>query len=400
MIWLVGNKGMLGTAVEALLKRSGTQYLASDREVDITNAEAIEAFLAKQLKQESSERLPDRSRPDGTASTPAGQNPVGNQPAGHQPISPDETGRPGGYRKPGSIAPEETEGPGGYRDAESASDSKLDCIINCAAYTAVDRAEEDARAAGRLNSTGPKNLAYAARRHGTSLIHVSTDYVFDGTKEAGYHEDDPQGAVSVYGRTKLAGEEAIRRSGASHYIVRTAWLFGEHGPNFVATMLSRFVEGKPVRVVNDQWGSPTYAGDLAEALVRLAGVQLPDASPGADATPEAASGRVSPTEDDALPSGEAPRPPQGFYHFTNRGRINWYDFAREIFFQAREMGLCPEGSTITPVPSSEYPTKARRPVYSFLHTDRIREALGMEIRPYQEALHSYLTSIKNQRNIT
>jgi len=346
MIWLVGNKGMLGTAVEALLKKSGTPYLASDREVDITDAEAIEVFLAE-------------SRPPGPARAKQLEEKVA---AAQQPAETTRAASP----------------------LPLSAGHRLEWIINCAAYTAVDRAEEDARAAGRLNSTGPKNLAHAARRHGAGLIHVSTDYVFDGTKEAGYHEDDPQGAVSVYGRTKWAGEEAIRRSGASHHIVRTAWLFGEHGPNFVATMLSRFVEGKPVRVVNDQWGSPTYAGDLAEALVRLAGVQMPD------------DGRSR----QSVIRHELDRPPQGFYHFTNSGRINWYEFAREIFSQAREMGLCREGSTITPVPSSEYPTKARRPHYSFLHTDRIREVLGMEIRPYQEALHSYLTSIKNQRKTT
>lgn len=329
MIWLVGNRGMLGTAVEELLKESETAYIASDREVDITGAEVVEAFLGEQVAGGGS----------------------------YSAISP---GRPGEQELEGSEPGERC--------------LKLTCIINCAAYTAVDRAEEDARSAGRLNSTGPKNLARAARRRGAKLIHVSTDYVFDGTKEEGYYEDTPQSAVSVYGRTKWAGEEAIRRSGVSHCIVRTSWLFGEHGPNFVATMLSRFFEGKPVRVVNDQWGSPTYAGDLAEALVRLAGAQLPDV-------------------------GESgPRLPQGFYHFTNGGRINWYDFAREIFSQAREIGLCPDGSTITPVPSSEYPTKARRPVYSFLHTDRIREALDIEIRPYQEALHNYLATIKNQRN--
>ena len=293
MIWLIGNRGMLGSAVESLFRTAGVGVLASDREVDITDSAAVETFLNRHCTLEK----------------------------------------------------------------------KLKGIVNCAAYTAVDRAEDEPKVAARLNSLGPKNLADAAVQRGATLLHVSTDYVFDGEKEEGYVETDPPGAVSVYGRTKWAGEEAVQQSGAAYYIIRTAWLFGEGGPNFVATMLSLFQAGKDIRVVDDQWGKPTYAGDLAEALLRFVR-----------------------SEDQV---------PYGIYHFTNDELTNWYKFAREIYTQSTAMGLCPEGSSISPVPSSEYPTKARRPHYSVLHTDKIKSALGLNIRSHREALHSYLTNLKS-----
>ena len=286
-IWLVGNRGMLGSAVERVLKSADTHYVASDREVDITDYDAVQRFVE---------------------------------------------GRGFGW------------------------------IINCAAYTAVDRAEDEPGAASRLNALGPKNLARAARSAGAGIVHVSTDYVFDGRKAQGYREDDRPSPISVYGRSKWAGEEAVRHSGAAHYIVRTAWLFGERGKNFVSTMLTLFAEGKKVRVVEDQWGSPTYAGDLAEALVRITRLDPP--------------------------------PDEGVYHFTNDGAVSWYGFACEIFSQARRLGLCGNESEIEPVPSSAYLTRARRPVYSFLHTDKIRDRVMPEIRSYQSALNSYLETFR------
>jgi len=300
---------MLGSAVEELLRESGRDFIASDKEVDITDTNEVDDYLRRYC--------------------PSGG---------------------------------------------------LQWIINCAAYTAVDRAEDEPAAAAKLNVVGPKNLARAAERRDATLIHVSTDYVFDGKNPEGYREDDPQGAISIYGRTKWAGEVAIGRSGAAHYIVRTAWLFGEHGPNFVATMLSLFEAGKAVRVVNDQWGSPTYAGDLAEALVGLT---------------ETGSDAGMPPRRDAA-SGAKAHPATGIYHFTNGGRISWYDFACEIHRQAREMGLCSGASTIEPVPSSSYPTRAARPHYSFLHTEKIKQALDRDIRHYTSALHSYLEAVKKE----
>jgi dTDP-4-dehydrorhamnose reductase len=292
---------MLGGAVEAQLHRAGESYVASDREVDITDSHAVQKFLHIHWSK---------------------------------------------------VRP-------------------LRWIINCAAYTAVDQAEDEPDRAARLNALGPKNLARAAALstiapQGAALIHVSTDYVFDGEQEAGYRESDTPHPISMYGRSKWAGEAAVQRAGIPYYIVRTAWLFGARGPNFVATMLRLFEAGKPVRVVNDQWGCPTYAGDLAEALHRI--IQ--------------SEGRAAP----------------GIYHFTNAGITNWYQFAREIYAQARQLDLVSDGSSITPVPSREYPTRARRPHYSILHTDKIRAALDLDIRSHQDALRTYLLTIKSERN--
>ncbi|MFW5711674.1 MAG: dTDP-4-dehydrorhamnose reductase [Spirochaetota bacterium] len=296
MIWLVGNRGMLGSALEEQLRKAGESYVSSDREVDITDSHAVQKFLHTHWS---------RVRP-------------------------------------------------------------LRWLVNCAAYTAVDQAEDEPDRAARLNALGPKNLAAAAAEHGAALIHVSTDYVFDGEQEAGYRESDSPRPISIYGRSKWAGEAAVQRAGIPYYIVRTAWLFGERGPNFVATMLRLFEAGQPVRVVDDQWGCPTYAGDLAEALHRFIQTE----------------GRAAP----------------GIYHFTNTGITNWYQFAREIYAQARQLELVSDGSSITPVPGREYPTKARRPHYSILHTEKIRNALDIDIRSYQDALHSYLLTIKSERN--
>jgi len=293
---------MLGSAVEKMLRNTDIPYIASDREVDITDYDELRSFTDSRFAGEG-----------------AGEG----------------AGRVGGG---------------------------VGWIINCAAYTAVDRAEDEPGAASRLNALGPKNLARAARYVGARLVHVSTDYVFDGKKAEGYREEDRPKPISAYGRSKWAGEEAVRRSGAAHYIVRTAWLFGRGGKNFVSTMLSLFTDGRQVKVVEDQWGSPTYAGDLAEALVRLTRLDPP--------------------------------PEEGVYHFTNDGAVSWYGFACEIFSQARRLGLCSDESKIEPVPSSSYPTKARRPIYSFLHTDKIRKRVVPEIRSYQAALNSYLESLR------
>jgi len=294
---------MLGSAVESLLIESKKPFIASDKEVDITNLNTVKNYAQQNF-----------------------------------------------------------------------SDNTLNYIINCAAYTAVDKAEDQPEAAEKLNHTGPKNLAVIAKQLKATLIHVSTDYVFDGKNADGYYENDAPNPVSVYGRTKKDGEEAIQSSGAAYYIVRTAWLFGENGPNFVATMLSLFQASKPVKVVNDQWGSPTYAGDLAKALFRFTETDLAENS-----------------------AGKNP-PPKGIYHFTNSGVTSWYDFAREIFTQSVERGLCPQNSTIDPVPSTEYPTKAHRPHYSFLHRDKIIKAFNIEIRDYKHALTTYLSSIKKSIN--
>ncbi len=212
-------------------------------------------------------------------------------------------------------------------------------IINCAAYTAVDRAESEREAAFAINATAPARLAALCADFGATLIHLSTDYVFDGAKAAPYVEDDPTGPLNVYGASKLAGEQALAASMARHVILRTSWIYAAHGHNFVRTMLGLAGERDVVRVVDDQQGAPTAAADVAAALLEVARV--------------AASGA---------------RPLERLYHFTARGATSWYGFAEEIFAAAAVKGLgVPH---LQRVASGANPTAARRPANSRLDCTR------------------------------
>jgi dTDP-4-dehydrorhamnose reductase len=223
-----------------------------------------------------------------------------------------------------------------------------DVVINCAAWTAVDAAEEQEDAALRVNGEGPRVLAEACRERGAWLVQVSTDYVFDGRATSPYAEDarpDPQGA---YGRTKLAGELAVQSVlPNAHYLVRTAWLYGVSGGNFVRTMLRLEGERDTVSVVTDQVGQPTYARDLARQVIALL---------------------------------EA-RPPAGTFHGTNSGEVSWFDFTREIF---RLAGADP--ARVLPTTSAEFVRPAPRPAYSVLGHERWADAGLAPMRPWQEAL--------------
>jgi dTDP-4-dehydrorhamnose reductase len=230
---------------------------------------------------------------------------------------------------------------------------EVDTIINCAAYTAVDRAEEEEERAGRVNRDGAANLARVSLEEGCLLIHISTDYVFDGEHDVPYSEEDPASPRTVYGRTKWEGERAIERSGCMYLIVRTAWLFSEFGENFVKTILRLAGEREELRVVDDQVGCPTYAGDLADALLCLLEVE-------------------------DLPEYE------GVYHYVNEGACTWYEFAREI------VALAGKGCRVRPVTTGQYPTRARRPAYSVLDTTRARDVFGLEIPGWRDALRRCL----------
>jgi len=230
-------------------------------------------------------------------------------------------------------------------------------IINCAAYTAVEKAESEYESALELNAHGPENLALAARDNGATLIHISTDYVFDGTKTSAYLEDDPVNPKSSYGKSKEAGERLVRAVLPRHFILRTAWLYGKNGGNFVDTMLKLFREKSEVRVVNDQFGSPTYAPDLAETIVKIV-------RNGSDKF--------------------------GTYHFANEGRISWFDFACEIYRLARALGLVKRDVKIVPITTREYPTKVPRPMNTYLSKEKIRMDLGIEIRDWKIALDEFM----------
>ena len=228
-------------------------------------------------------------------------------------------------------------------------ENRINIIINAAAYTAVDKAEEDQENAYRINCTAVKNLAEAAKKHGLFLIHVSTDYVFPGDACTPYVETDPTGPLSVYGSTKLAGEQAILESGCRAVIIRTSWLYSEYGNNFVKTMLRLGAERESLRVVCDQIGGPTYAGDLAQAIFGMLDHQPEDGQ----------------TE---------------IYHFANEGVCSWFDFAKAI------MELGGLGCRVEAIPSSDYPAKAHRPAFSVFNLGKIKSTLGVGIPYWRESL--------------
>lgn len=228
------------------------------------------------------------------------------------------------------------------------SANRFDAIINCAAYTAVDKAEADEKLAGDINARGPENLA----KTGIPLIHISTDYVFDGTNCRPYVETDAVNPQSVYGRTKLAGEQAVLENASAAVIIRTAWLYSEFGNNFVKTMRRLGAEKAQLNVVFDQVGTPTYAADLAAAVVHI----LPRLRPGM----------------------------KEIFHFSNEGVCSWYDFAVEI------MKLSGLDCRINPIESKDYPTPARRPFYSVLNKTKIKQTFNIEINHWKESLQSCL----------
>lgn len=219
-------------------------------------------------------------------------------------------------------------------------------VINCAAYTAVDKAESEPAAAWAANAIAPESLALATAARGIRLLHVSTDYVFDGSKDAPYAETDPVAPLGAYGASKEAGERGVRAANPDHVILRTAWVVSPWGHNFVKTMLRLGRERDLVRVVADQIGCPTSALDIAKVLLTIA----------------------------------TRRGPAGTYNFVNSGEASWYDFARFVFDRAQLP------AKLEPVPTSAYPTPAKRPANSRLSIARIGEAYGIRPRPWQDAV--------------
>lgn len=229
------------------------------------------------------------------------------------------------------------------------TEHKINIIINCAAYTAVDQAEDNAPLAYSVNETAVAYLAEIARLRNIYLFHISTDYVFDGEATVPYKPEDPTNPQSVYGKSKLAGEQAMIASQCNGSIIRTSWLYSEFGHNFVKTMLRIGKENKEIRVVNDQFGSPTNANDLATAILTLIEKQKPQK--GVD-----------------------------IFHFSNRGVTTWCEFSKEIFHIAKYDTL------VLPVSSDEYPTKAKRPHYSAFDLRKIESVLGYAIPDWKNSL--------------
>lgn len=228
-----------------------------------------------------------------------------------------------------------------------------DVVVNAAAYTAVDRAEEDQEAAWRANADSPGVLARWCAQEKVPLVHYSTDYVFDGQGQRPYREDDATAPLGVYGASKLAGEEAIRAAGGRHLIFRTAWVYASHGQNFLRTMLRVGAEREELKVVADQIGTPTPA-----ALI-------------ADVTAQAI---------------QHPAELSGTWHLTANGETSWHGFAAAIFAGAQARGLIARAPKVLPITTAEYPTKAKRPAYSRLDTGRLQADLGIVLPDWQEGL--------------
>lgn len=240
------------------------------------------------------------------------------------------------------------------------SELKPDAIVNAAAYTAVDKAETEAELAKSINAIAPTILAESAERLGATLIHISTDYVFDGRKNTPYIEKDAPNPINVYGESKLLGEEGIRQNCDRHIILRTAWVYGAHGKsNFVKTMLRLGAERDELRVVADQVGSPTWAQDIAQAIAQL------------------------------LSEFHL-----GTYHFTNSGVASWYDFAVAIFEEARLLGFPLKVQRVVPITTPEYPTPAQRPAYSVLSCQKIAAVLGYPPH-WRQGLRQMLVELYN-----
>ena len=285
MIWLIGNKGMLGNDVEILLRKEGLDFIATDMDIDITDYELLNRFAERK---------------------------------------------------------------------------RIDWIINCSAYTAVDKAEDEPEKAFKINADGVKNIAKVAMFKNARLIHISTDYVFNGRKKKPYTESDPPNPIGVYGKSKLLGEENIKSVLASYFIIRTAWLYGKNGNNFVNTMLKLFNIRDEVKVVSDQFGSPTYTVDLAKLILKII---------------------------------ENNSENYGIYHFTNEGKISWFDFASKIYEIAKEIGTVKKEVKVIPISNYEYTTKAKRPIDSYMSKEKVKEAFGIKIRPWDKALREFLLSL-------
>lgn len=285
MVWLVGNKGMLGTDVEEVLKEKKIDHIFSDKEVDITNILKIKEYI---------------------------------------------------------------------------KDKKISCIVNCSAYTAVDKAEDEYEQAFKINRDGVKNLAVISKENNALLIHISTDYVYDGCKEGEYFEKDITNPLSVYGKSKLAGEEELKKIVSDYYIIRTSWLYGKNGNNFVYTMLRLFKEKDFIKVVKDQVGSPTYSRDLANFIAYII------------------TGNIK---------------KYGTFHFSNEGYISWYYFALQIYKYGKEYNKVNKEVEIIPIETNEYPTKAIRPKNSAMSKDKLKNIFNYQIPNWEKSLEIFIKSI-------
>ena len=240
-----------------------------------------------------------------------------------------------------------------------------DIVVNAAAYTAVDRAEDEENLADRINHWALTVLGAWAARSGALVVHYSTDYVFDGAARRPYREDDPTAPLGVYGRTKLAGEDALRASGCDHLILRTAWVFAARGHNFLRTMLRLARERDELRIVDDQRGAPTAAGTIASATAQALSLWL-------------------------AWDGQARDAAIGTYHLCAGGQCSWFEFAQAIVASAKRAGLVDRVPAVVPIATADYPTRARRPAWSVLDTTKFRTAFSLKLPDWEQGLDAVI----------
>lgn len=297
MIWLIGSKGMLGSEIARQLEEADLAFVGTDRNVDITNRQELEAFA---------------------------------------------DGNPG-----------------------------ITWVVNCAAYTAVEKAETEQELAERLNATGAGNIAATARAIGAGMIHISTDYVFDGTGRTPYTEIMPIAPLGVYGKTKAQGERLVLEAHPDAHLFRTAWLYGPRGRNFVYTMVSLMNSRDRISVVDDQLGSPTCTMDLARYIIHT----------------------ITSSQATARFDGKPPTPiPPGIYHCTGEGETSWFGFAQEIYRIGREKGIITKDCEVTPCTTAEFGAAVERPAYSVLSKAKLKRALQQTIPSWQESLRAFMSS--------
>ncbi len=310
MIWLIGCNGMLGQEVARQLNENKFHWVGTDKEVDITNPDALEDFERK--NETSSYEISNLSH----------------------------------------------------------SDRQIKWIINCSAYTNVEKAEEDVELAEKINTVGPRNIARLARKIGAKLIHISTDYVFNGKGNVPYTEDLPKMPLGVYGKTKSDGEDEIAKEMTTYYIIRTAWLYGFDGKNFVYTMTNLMNNKDEIKVVNDQIGTPTCAVDLANVIIKF----------------------IKKSDSSKCIIGPKSAPAYGIYHFTNQGQISWFDFANKIYSLGKKHKIITNECVINPCTSQEFAAKVERPAYSVLSKEKISKTLKLKIPEWSDSLEKFIKS--------
>lgn len=311
MIWLIGCNGMLGREVARQLKENNLSFVGTDKEVDITNPDALDAYQKNLMTS---------------------------------------------FYSLDSKLPE--------------SEKSISWIINCSAYTNVDKAEEDTELAAKLNAEGPLNIARVARKLGAKLIHISTDYVFGGDGNEPYTENMEKHPLGVYGKTKADGEDAIEKEMVQYFIIRTAWLYGFEGINFVYTMTKAMNNRDEVKVVNDQFGSPTCTVDLANAIITI----------------------INKTNNAKGFFGSNSTPAFGIYHFTNEGQTTWFEFAQAIYKYGRKYKRITKDCAVNQCTTAEFGAKVKRPAYSVLSKEKIQKELKIKIPNWEKSLKNFMKS--------